>query len=138
MAAKKLSGAARRKLARQAAREAAVKSSAQGEPQHVPTMGRLETVGDIAREMRRVFHEVRMKKLEPARAAREAYVGMLALKATEVEIELHHRAAIIEAYRAKYGRRNQSNLSSISTKRKAEVQMPASTDAVSVIPGGSP
>lgn len=104
MASKKLSGAARRKAAREAGLLAGSNSRARGEYVPKPVIGRLETVSDVARELRRVFHEVRSKILPADQGAKEAFVGTQALKATEVEMELANQAAIIAALEAQQQR----------------------------------
>ena len=101
MAAKKLSGAARRKIAREKQRASEAEARARGEFVPRPgVMGRLETVGDIARELRRVFHDARMGTLPVEFASRLAFVGTQALKATEVETQIAQQAAVIRALQA--------------------------------------
>jgi hypothetical protein len=101
LAKKQLSGAAKRKIAREKARAAEAEARARGD--YVPrpgVMGRLETVGDIAREIRRVFHDARMGTLPTDHASKLAFVGTQALKATEVETQIAQQAAVIRALQA--------------------------------------
>ena len=102
MAAKKLSGAARRKRAK-AAREALYGPDIRARGEYVPRpiIGKIETVTDIARELRRVFHEVRSRTLEADLGSKQAFIGTQALKATEVEAELANQALLIAALEAR-------------------------------------
>lgn len=110
---KKLSGAARRKLKRQAARQASGSAPRLG-------MGRAridlplpvdcpKTVSEIAAALRGLFHVAVMAvsnpELEPAaeRAVRAAYVGTAAQRATVDEETLAAAASVEEALRNRRG-----------------------------------
>jgi hypothetical protein len=100
MAAKKLSGHARRKRDREAARLANPQAIAPGAYVPRPVVGHIDTVSDIARELRRVFREVRMGTLEADLGSKQGFIGTQALKATQVEMELANQAAIIAELQA--------------------------------------
>lgn len=101
MSGPKLSGAARRKLAREAARREnyGVLARAQyvrGELTGV-VVGELDSVGDWRREIGRIFREARAGTLPTEEASRLTFVASLGVRVAQVEQELRQIAALHEA-----------------------------------------
>ena len=88
---KRPSGFQRRKAAREKQRQKFLATLTDAGRERVtevlPAAQVPQTLTDVARELRRVFWESRMRLIPDDVASHQAYVGMQALKATELEVE---------------------------------------------------
>ena len=103
----KLSGAARRKIAREkATAEAAAKGSDYIPP--MPALGKLETVTDYRRELNVVYRRMRQGQMPPEVATKSAFILNLGAALAKAETELAEYRALLEGVeRAEQGQLRQ-------------------------------